>query len=301
PAVLTFLEADKRNWHVYTTVSNTESDHDEVCGWETQPRASLSTIIDVPNTPSPQPPLDVSAPGTTSHTYATRKQISETSSSFDDDTFFSVVSPLLNALVQFLGGQPVQLRTQPIPEQFGILAQITELLITTDEPQLMDFEKITHCIADCLVLRSLCHALGSLFHSRYKLSAAAVTEPSQLSTNTDISSQFTEFAKQYDSVIRLLSEHLVDLSIMYCNTLVVDVPDPDPTKCPDKWPDLECSHNVRALNAFLRFLWHSMGQTCPAGLARQLLAHVGAQCLGVFVQLFSTEEYTAQTDSAVAK
>ncbi|KAA0200876.1 hypothetical protein FBUS_01734 [Fasciolopsis buskii] len=302
PALLALLEADKRNWHIYTTTSNTESDHDEVCGSEIQSRIGLPTVIRVSNTPPPRSSVDLPAPGT-SHPFVTGKQFSEASSSLDEDTFYSIVSPLLNALSQFLCGQPVQLRTQPIPEHFGILDQITELLTnTTDEPQWEDFEKVTRCIADCLVLRSLCDALSSLFHGRYKLSTAAVIEPSQLHTNTDISSQFTEFAKQYDSAIRLLSEHLIDLSVLYCNSLIVDIPtDSDPTERPDASLQIECSGNVRVLNAFLRYLWRCMGHTCPAGLARQLLAHVGAQYLGMFVQLFSTEEYVIHTDPKVAK
>lgn len=186
PALLALLEADKRNWHIYTTTSNTESDHDEVCGSEIQSRIGLPTVIRVSNTPPPRSSVDLPAPGT-SHPFVTGKQFSEASSSLDEDTFYSIVSPLLNALSQFLCGQPVQLRTQPIPEHFGILDQITELLTnTTDEPQWEDFEKVTRCIADCLVLRSLCDALSSLFHGRYKLSTAAVIEPSQLHTNTDM-------------------------------------------------------------------------------------------------------------------
>uniref|UniRef100_A0A183B8N8 Mon2_C domain-containing protein n=1 Tax=Echinostoma caproni TaxID=27848 RepID=A0A183B8N8_9TREM len=302
PALLALLEADKRNWHIYTATSNTESDHDDICSPpDAQSRTSPSATSSVSNTPpAPRCSVDLSVPGM-KHAFTTRKQISEASSSLDEDTFYSTVSPLLNALVQFLGGHRVSFRTQPISDQCGILSQITELIMTTVEPELTDFEQITRCMADCLVLRSLCHVLSSVFHNRYKLSTAAVTDPSQFSANTDICSQFTEFAKQYDSAIRLLSEHLVDLSAMYCNNLIVDVHLPDQTGCANNWSGLECNRNVRTLDAFLHRLWHCLGQSCPAGLSRQLLAHIGAQCLGSFVQLFATEEYAVGTDPIVAR
>ncbi|KAF7261598.1 hypothetical protein EG68_01164 [Paragonimus skrjabini miyazakii] len=221
-------------------------------------------------------------PDETSHTFSTESR------DFDDvDSFRSLVISVLNILLRFLDCKPLGK-----PDSGGVADQIFRVVLDAEE-DLSGMERIALCISDCLLLRSLCHLIASVFRNQFKISTSLVAEPLDFPGNDDLSTQMMEATKQYDSSIRVLSEHLVDLSLMRGEQLVIQsvLHEPGLTLLTGAGLINVSSSSFVGLYHHLAELWQLVSHTCPAGLARQIMAHVSAQGLLSALQLSCTKTF----------
>ncbi|TGZ61847.1 hypothetical protein CRM22_007763 [Opisthorchis felineus] len=214
----------------------------------------------------------------------------------EENSFRSIVLDALSTLLQFLSGH--QIPTSEDEVSTGIMVQIGNIILSTggdEEPR--NLERLALCMSDCLLLRSLCNVLVVVFVNKFKIPMSSMSDSSNLLTSDDVSSQLTELMKQYDYAIRALSEHLVDLSIQHGEHLANELME-------DRQQTVDQSlidHSTETTPALLIYqhlsdLWALVSKTCPAGLARQIMAHVSGQCLHSVAQLLTTEEFLTSAD-----
>ncbi|KAA3676424.1 uncharacterized protein DEA37_0000049, partial [Paragonimus westermani] len=227
-------------------------------------------------------------PDETSHTFPTENRDSDVVESFR-----SLVISVLNILLRFLDCKPLGKS-----DSGGVADQIFRVVLDSEENS-AGMERIALCISDCLLLRSLCHLITSLFRNQFKISTSLVAEQLGFPVSDDLSTQMMEAAKQYDSSIRVLSEHLVDLSLIRGERLVTQsvLHEPGLSSLTGAGPISVTSSSFVALYHHLAELWHLVSHTCPAGLARQIMAHVSAQGLLSAFQVSCTKTFLDSTAS----
>ncbi|GAA55073.1 hypothetical protein CLF_106647 [Clonorchis sinensis] len=217
----------------------------------------------------------------------------------EENSFRSIVLDALSTLLQFLSGH--QTRTSEDEVGTGIMVQIGNVMLSTDgdgDPR--NLERLALCMSDCLLLRSLCNVLAVVFVNKFKIPMSSMSDSLNLLTSDDVSSQLTELMKQYDYAIRALSEHLVDLSIQHGEHLANELMEGRQQTVDQSLIDhlTETTPGTSALLIYrhLSDLWALVSKTCPAGLARQIMAHVSGQCLHSLAQLITTEEFLTSVD-----
>ncbi|KAF8569653.1 hypothetical protein P879_01735 [Paragonimus westermani] len=225
----------------------------------------------------------------TSHTFPTESRDSD-----DVESFRSLVISVLNILLRFLDCKPLGKS-----DSGGVADQIFRVVLDSEENS-AGMERIALCISDCLLIRSLCHLIASVFRNQFKISTSLVAEQLDFPVSDGLSNQMMEAAKQYDSSIRVLSEHLVDLSLIRGERLVTQsvLHQPGLSSLTDEGPISVASSSFVALYHHLAELWQLVSHTCPAGLARQIMAHVSAQGLLSALQLSCTKTFL---DSATSE
>ncbi|OON17445.1 hypothetical protein X801_06716, partial [Opisthorchis viverrini] len=214
----------------------------------------------------------------------------------EENSFRSIVLDALGTLLHFLSGH--QTSTSEDEVGTGIMVQIGNIVLSTgSDEEARNLERLALCMSDCLLLRSLCNVLVAVFVNKFKIPISSMSDSLNLLTSDDVSSQLTELMKQYDYAIRALSEHLVDLSIQHGEHLANEL-----MECQQHTVDQSLiDHLTPETSALLIYrhlsdLWGLVSKTCPAGLARQIMAHVSGQCLHSVAQLITTGEFLTSTD-----
>ncbi|CAH8550739.1 unnamed protein product [Dicrocoelium dendriticum] len=198
--------------------------------------------------------------------------------------FQPLVTSILRTLVQFLRGGASH------AEFDGVLVQIQEV-VAGAEDDLSGVTSVAGCISSCLLLRSLCHLLTQLFRDRFSVSVYEDVETLDKTANNNFATLAAELVKHYYSAICVLSENVVDLSIVHGDQLVSEI-------ALYTYNGVDLDPPAVRFSKFLRNLWKVVSQTCPSGLARQILAQVSAKCLSYAVQLFTLPDFLESTTDA---
>nr|CAH8856074.1 unnamed protein product [Trichobilharzia regenti] len=193
-------------------------------------------------------------------------------------------------------------------EFVGLTAQLSTITLSVD----WDFngiEKLAFCISDCLSLRALCSLLASIFQKQYEV----LFKTSKFNGQDNIASHFLGCIKEYDVSIRLLSEQITDITLVYYYKTGFTIG--EDLKCVNELKLLLPSHftlqtdqavignlskPIHLMWLIISNLWSILIHTCPGGLARQILAHVSSKILESAVQQLhiaktnSNSDYTLQ-------
>ncbi|CAH8558162.1 unnamed protein product [Heterobilharzia americana] len=183
-------------------------------------------------------------------------------------------------------------------EFVGLTAQLSTITLSVDW-DLSGIERLAICISDCLSLRAFCSLLASVFQKPNE----SLFKISKFNGQDEIASLFLGCVKEYDVSIRLLSEQITDISLVYYYKIGFTIGEdlkcfnelklllPNHLKLQPLQSVLPSESNIENLSKPIHLMWFILSniwsiliQTCPSGLARQIMAHVSSKILESAVQ-----------------
>ncbi|CAL8080570.1 unnamed protein product [Calicophoron daubneyi] len=279
PGLLSVMEDDLQNSHPYTLSCAQQCDREHAIG-------THRSAGDPPSTASHSTKCMNCEFTTTNFNRETR------------DNFKTLVTSVLGSLLSFLDGKRPPRSLFSSTDVLEVPLQIAELIISV-ENNMEGLERLAVCISDCLLLRSMCHTLSCVFNNRFKIPMSLVAESSTFPPHDELSSHLAELCKQYDSTVRVIAERIIDMALEIWMETTADL-ELASLKCVANKSEAEvnwnstkpeiCSQKVWLLYQHLKRLWIILSRTCPAGLARQILAYLSSQSLNSVVQQLTTPE-----------
>ncbi|CAH8589831.1 unnamed protein product [Schistosoma rodhaini] len=196
-------------------------------------------------------------------------------------------------------------------EFVGLTAQLSTITLSVDW-DLNGIEKLALCISDCLGLRALCSLLASIFDRENEFPVKSF----KFNGQHNVTSLFFGCAKEYDVSIRLLSEQIIDISLVYYYNIGFTIEEdlnyldklkllllPHQFKLQSNKSILGTQSDIKHLSkpiqsiwCILSNIWSILIQTCPGGLSRQIMAHVSSKILESAVQQLDVSKINSGLD-----
>ncbi|KAH8871251.1 hypothetical protein KSF78_0006156 [Schistosoma japonicum] len=262
--------------------------------------------------------------------YKPADSLNETQSSdnLNDDSLHLLVFELTNILVTILNGHGLNKSSEDLgadnstsskinrsshdtSEFIGLTAQLSTITLSVDW-DLNGIEKLALCVSDCLSLRALCSLLATIFQNKNEFSVKS----NKFDDKDNVTSLFLGCVKEYDVSIRLLSEQITDICLVYYYKIGFTIE--EDLNYFNDWKllllpyqfklqlnqstsnsqlDIEhLSKPIQSIWFILSNMWSILIQTCPAGLTRQIMAHVSSKILESAIQQLHVSKMNPSLD-----
>ncbi|KAH9582793.1 hypothetical protein MS3_00007428 [Schistosoma haematobium] len=251
----------------------------------------------------------------------------EYTDNLNDDSLRLLISEVINVLLTILNGHGLNKsfnvditdnsatenneNKNDTMEFVGLTAQLSTITLSVDW-DLSGIEKLALCISDCLSLRALCSLLASIFDRENE----SPVKSFKFNGQHNVTSLFFGCAKEYDVSIRLLSEQITDISLVYYYNIGFTTEEdlnylnkikllllPDQFKLQSNQSILGAQSDIKHLSkpiqsiwCILSNIWSILIQTCPGGLSRQIMAHVSSKLLESAVQQLDVSKINSGLD-----
>ncbi|VDP32011.1 unnamed protein product [Schistosoma margrebowiei] len=245
----------------------------------------------------------------------------------NDDSLRLLISEVINVLLTILNGHGLNKsfsvditdnsatenneNKNDTKEFVGLTAQLSTITLSVDW-DLNGIEKLALCISDCLSLRALCSLLASIFDRENE----SPVKSFKFNGQHNVTSLFLGCAKEYDVSIRLMSEQITDISLVYYYNIGFTIEEdlnylnkikllllPDQVKLQSNQSVLGAQSDIKHLSkpiqsiwCILSNMWSILIQTCPGGLSRQIMAHVSSKLLESAVQQLDVSKINSGLD-----
>ncbi|CAI2730667.1 unnamed protein product [Schistosoma spindalis] len=252
---------------------------------------------------------------------------SQYADNLNDDSLRLLISEVINVLLTILNGHglnksfSVDITDNSATENnenkndtmefVGLTAQLSTITLSVDW-DLSGIEKLALCISDCLSLRALCSLLASIFDRENEFPVKSF----KFNGQHNVTSLFFGCAKEYDVSIRLLSEQITDISLVYYYNIGFTIDEdlnylnkikllllPDQFKLQSNQSILDAQSDIKHLSkpiqsiwCILSNMWSILIQTCPGGLSRQIMAYVSSKLLESAVQQLDVSKINSGLD-----
>nr|CDS34025.1 polypeptide N acetylgalactosaminyltransferase 14 [Hymenolepis microstoma] len=226
------------------------------------------------------------------------------SNPFDD-----VVLALFRPLMTFFSGELVN----GVEQTPGFALQIVDIMVgeedfTNSETVQKHIEKISLCISDILVLRTLCEILCAALQDTNltAMNGRFITSSDYLD---EVILQLTQSGKQFDSIIRQLGDRIAEVAIGHSKFFCLDATSKrsfdellEALTTEDYGPstlNIEKAQDELSLekwNCFMDEIWTTLCSAVPAGLARQIYARIVSEVLKFVVQKAANQNLSTDDD-----
>ncbi|VDN97482.1 unnamed protein product [Rodentolepis nana] len=226
------------------------------------------------------------------------------SNPFDD-----IVLALFRPLMTFFSGELVNGDEQSP----GLALKIVDIMVgeedfTNSETVKKHIEKISLCISDILVLRTLCEILCSALQDTNltAINGRSITSSDYLD---EVILQLTQSGKQFDSIIRQLGDRIAEVAIGHSKFFCLDTSSKRSfdellealnTEYYDhstlSTEEAQDELSLEKWSCFMDEIWKTTSSAVPAGLTRQIYARIVSEVLKFVAQKVANQHLSTSNE-----